>query len=178
MIQFTLFDTAIGTCGIAWTTSGVRAVQLPEDSQAATRARLVRRYPDAEAALPAARVQLAIDAIIALLGGEATDLSGIALDDAHVPEFNRRVYAIARDIPPGSTRTYGNIAKELGDPLLAQQVGQALGRNPFPIIVPCHRVLAANGKLGGFSAPGGRDTKRRMLLIEGALLDEPLNLFG
>jgi methylated-DNA-[protein]-cysteine S-methyltransferase len=178
MTAFTLFDTAIGTCGIAWTDSGIRAVQLPEGSAATTRARLLHRNAGAELAEPPADVHAVIKAIEALLQGEAIDLTTVPLDDTGVPEFNRYVYNITRAIPLGSTRTYGSIASELGDPQLAQQVGQVLGRNPFPIIVPCHRVLAANGKLGGFSAPGGVETKRRMLLIERALPDEPLSLFS
>ena len=110
----------------------------------------------------------AIEDITALLSGDRRDLSGIALDLDGVAEFPRRVYALARTIPPGQTLTYGEIASKLGDPLRAREVGQALARNPFPIVVPCHRVLAANGKSGGFSAPGGVSTKLRMLEIEGA----------
>jgi methylated-DNA-[protein]-cysteine S-methyltransferase len=178
MTEFTLFDTAIGTCGIAWTSVGIRAVQLPEGSSATTRARLLHRNSGAIAGTPPRDVQATIDSIMSLLAGDAIDLTSVPLDDAEVPSFNRSVYVITRAIPLGSTRTYGSIATELGDQRLAQQVGQALGRNPFPIIVPCHRVLAANGKLGGFSAPGGVDTKRRMLVIERALPDEPLSLFG
>ncbi len=178
MTNFTLFDTTIGTCGIAWSGAGVTGVQLPEGSLATTRARLLHRNAGAEPTSAPSSVQSIIDSIIALFNGKAIDLTAVQLDDAHVPDFNRRVYAITRAIPLGSTRTYGSIASELGDPLLAQQVGQALGRNPFPIIVPCHRVLGANGKLVGFSAPGGVDTKRRMLLIERALPDEPLSLFS
>jgi methylated-DNA-[protein]-cysteine S-methyltransferase len=178
MTSFALFDTPIGTCGIAWTNVGVRGVQLPEGSVATTRARLLHRNSAAQPASPPAPVQAVIESIDALLHGEPIDLTGVPLDDSEVPEFNRRVYAVTRTIPLGATRTYGSIAIELGDQLLAQQVGQALGRNPFPIIVPCHRVLAANGKLGGFSAPGGVETKRRMLRIEGAFPDEPLSLFS
>ena len=178
MTHYTLFTTALGTCGIAWSTAGISAVQLPEESAEATRRRLLHKAPHAVEEEPTDAVRSIIERIRTLLTGQRTDLADIQLDDSDVPEFNRRVYALARQIPPGATRTYGSIAKELGDPLLAQQVGVALGRNPFPIIIPCHRVLAANGKLGGFSAPGGVDTKKRMLLIEGALPDEPLSLFG
>jgi methylated-DNA-[protein]-cysteine S-methyltransferase len=178
MTQFTLFDTAIGTCGIAWTGVGICGVQLPEGSAATTRARLLHRNSGALPADAPAEVQSVISSIEALMNGEAIDLTGAPLDDSDVPDFNRRVYAITRAIPLGATSTYGSIAAQLGDATLAQQVGQALGRNPFPIIVPCHRVLAANGKLGGFSAPGGVETKRRMLLIERALPDEPLSLFS
>jgi methylated-DNA-[protein]-cysteine S-methyltransferase len=119
----------------------------------------------------------AIAGMIGLLEGDAVDLRDVVVDLEGVPDFARRVYMIAREIEPGATRTYGSIATELGDRMLAQEVGQALGRNPVPVIIPCHRVLAANGKLGGFSAPGGSETKRRMLMIEGALPNEPLGLF-
>ena len=118
-----------------------------------------------------------IERIGALLRGERIDLSDVPVDLGRVPEFERRVYAIARAIPPGSTMTYGEIAKRLGDPLLARDVGQAMGHNPFPIVVPCHRVLAAGGKPGGFSAPGGVDTKLRMLRIEGAAAAAQASLF-
>jgi methylated-DNA-[protein]-cysteine S-methyltransferase len=110
----------------------------------------------------------AIEGVVALLSGEKRDLSAIALDTTEVPEFHRRVYAVARAVPPGSTITYGEIATRLGDPTAARAVGQALGRNPFALIVPCHRVLAAGGNAGGFSASGGATTKLRLLAIEGA----------
>jgi methylated-DNA-[protein]-cysteine S-methyltransferase len=166
---FTLFDTAIGRCAIAWGDAGVTAVTLPEPSEAATRARVARRHPNArEQASPPDDVAAAIDAIQRLLDGQKNDLSAIALDMSAIPDFERRVYVETRSIPPGETLTYGDIATRLGDIGLSRAVGQALGRNPFPIVVPCHRVLAAGGKSGGFSAPGGVDTKRRMLEIEGA----------
>jgi methylated-DNA-[protein]-cysteine S-methyltransferase len=117
---------------------------------------------------PPPSVQAAIDGIVALLCGEARDLSQIALDMGGVPEFDRRVYEMARTIAPGETLSYGDLATRLGDPAAAREVGQALGRNPFPVIVPCHRVVAAAGRLGGFSAPGGAATKRRLLAIESA----------
>ena len=115
-----------------------------------------------------AQARHAIDGIVALLNGEPRDLRDITIDDRDTPEFNARVYAIARAIPPGETMTYGQIATLLGDPLLAREVGVALGQNPTPIVMPCHRVLAANGKPGGFSATGGVATKLRLLSIEGA----------
>jgi methylated-DNA-[protein]-cysteine S-methyltransferase len=164
----TLFDTAIGRCGIAWGGRGIVGVQLPEAYEAATRARLLRRFPDAREGEPPATVRRAVDAITALLRGERTDLTSVPLDMERVPEFHRRVYEAARAIPPGSTRSYGEIAKQLGEPGSARAVGQALGRNPFAIVVPCHRVLAAGGRSGGFSATGGVTTKLRMLAIEGA----------
>jgi methylated-DNA-[protein]-cysteine S-methyltransferase len=172
-MNWALFDTSIGRCGIAWTARGIAAVQLPEVGEHETRARLLRSRPEAVESLPSGDVQAAIDAITALLRGERIDLSFIPLDVTGVPNFHQRVYDIARTIPPGSTLTYGDIAKRLGDVTLSRAVGQALGRNPFVVIVPCHRVLAAGGKVGGFSAPGGAATKLRMLKIEGVELGEP-----
>ncbi len=167
-LNFALFETVIGACGIVWTARGVCGVQLPEQDAAATRARVQRRFPHATEAAPPPAIQDAIDGIVALLSGEPRDLSHIVIDDAAISDFNRKVYAIARAIPPGQTMTYGEIAERLGDKALARAVGQAMGENPTPIIMPCHRVLAANGKTGGFSAPGGVVTKLRLLTIEGA----------
>jgi methylated-DNA-[protein]-cysteine S-methyltransferase len=174
---FTIFDTAIGHCGISWSSRGICAVQLPETDEHRTRARLLRRCPQAHVAVPPPEVQRAIDAIVALLRGKASDLSAVALDMDRVPAFERRVYEVARTIPPGATLSYGEIADRLGDRSLAHEVGQALGRNPIPIIVPCHRVLAA-GKVGGFSANGGVATKLRLLAIEGAGTRDPSTLFA
>ena len=167
-LSFALFETAIGSCGIVWTGRGIYAVQLPENSAAATHARVRRRYPSARETEPPAAIGHAIDEIVALLRGEKRDLRHIAIDDSDTPDFNRRVYAIARAIPPGGTMTYGEVAERLGDKALARAVGQALGENPCPILMPCHRVLAADGKTGGFSAPGGIVTKLKLLSIEGA----------
>lgn len=163
---YTLFDTPIGRCAIAWNPRGVAGVWLPEDHDETLQARLRRRFVEA---LPPPEVTTAIAAIVALLRGEAADLSAIVLDLDAVPAFHRRVYAVARAIGPGRTRTYGEIAAELGESGSARAVGQALGRNRFPIVVPCHRVLAAGGRAGGFSAPGGTATKLRLLEIEGGL---------
>ena len=167
---FAIFETAIGACGVAWSHAGIMSVQLPERNADATRARLARRCGGAGETLPPPEVQRAIDAIVALLDGEPSDLSFVALDVEGVPDFYRRVYEVARTIPPGATRSYGEIAARLGDPGSARAVGQALGRNPFPIVVPCHRVLAAGGRTGGFSARGGTKTKLTLLAIEGAQL--------
>lgn len=175
--RYCLFETPLGTCAVAWTDAGICGASLPERAARQTRTRILRRHATAIESAPTATINDAIDDIVRLLSGEPLDLSHISLDESGLPELNRRVYAITRAIPPGRTRTYGDIANELGDPMLAQRVGQALGHNPIPIITPCHRVLAASGKMGGFSAPGGTDTKRRMLLIEHALPHEPLDLF-
>jgi methylated-DNA-[protein]-cysteine S-methyltransferase len=166
--RFALFETAIGCCALIWSARGVAGVQLPEKTEDATRARVLRRFAGAREETPPATMQRAIDGIVALLHGELRDLTDIGIDDKDVPEFNRRVYSIARMIPPGATMTYGEIAERLGDKSLAREVGRAMGENPTPIIMPCHRVLAAGGKSGGFSASGGVVTKLRLLTIEGA----------
>jgi methylated-DNA-[protein]-cysteine S-methyltransferase len=163
---FALFDTAIGQCGVAWSERGIVGVQLPEAGEAETRERMLHRFPTAAESAPPPRVQQALDRIVALLEGGNSDLSTVALDMDGVPPFHRRVYELARTIPPGKTLSYGVIAAQLGARGAARAVGQALGHNPFPIVVPCHRVLAAGGKIGGFSAHGGAATKRRMLAIE------------
>jgi len=166
--SFAIFDTAIGTCGIVWNARGIAGVQIHDGTEAATRSRLLRRFAGAQEAKPLAHVQQAINGVVALLRGEKRDLNDVTIDIDGLPEFNRKVYIIARTIPPGSTLTYGEIAERLGDKLLAREVGQALGQNPIPLIIPCHRVLAAGGKTGGFSAPGGVVSKLRLLTIEGA----------
>jgi methylated-DNA-[protein]-cysteine S-methyltransferase len=171
---FALFETAIGCCGIVWSERGIAGVQLPEKSVEATRARVHRRYPAAHETMPPAHVQRVIGGVCGLLRGERIELTEVDLDDDGVPEFNRRVYEVARSIRPGATLSYGDIAERLGDRTLARDVAQALSQNPCPIIVPCHRVLAAGGKMGGFSAPGGVRTKLRLLSIEGAQYGEPM----
>jgi methylated-DNA-[protein]-cysteine S-methyltransferase len=173
-IGFALFETAIGRCGIAWGPEGIVAVQLPERRAADTRARILRRCPEAREAEPPPVVARTVDGIAALLRGEDVDLTTAPLDMEGVDPFPRRVYEIARTIRPGATLTYGDVAVRLGAPGSARAVGRALGDNPFPILVPCHRVLAAGGKAGGFSGSGGVATKLRMLAIEGAQRSLPL----
>ena len=168
MYRYTHFDTALGRCAIAWGPAGIVAVELPGRDDAATLRRIRRARPDAVTGDPPPDVAAAIERIAGVLAGASDDLVGVRVDLSGVPEFNRRVYAAARAIPPGSTRSYGELADAIGERGGAQAVGQALGRNPVPIVVPCHRVLAADGSLRGFSAPGGLDTKRRMLELEGA----------
>ena len=164
---FSLFDTAIGRCAIAWNARGIAGVGFPEGNERATRDRLRRRFPKARESTAPADVQRVIDDIAALLAGTSREPSYARLDTAGLSDLQRRVYDIARKIPFGATLTYGEIAERLGDRALARDVGEALGDNPFPIIVPCHRVLAAGNKIGGFSAPGGVNTKLRLLAIEG-----------
>ena len=137
---FALFETPIGLCGLAWSEQGLIGVQLPEAAPGAAWARLRRRYPHA--------VEDHVRQVVA--------------------PFNRRVYEVARAIPPGETSTYGQIAKAIGEPGAARAIGRAMGDNPWPIIVPCHRVLGADGKAGGFSANGGVETKAKLLTIERA----------
>ena len=175
---FALFDTAIGTCGVAWNARGLTGVQLPQSEGGDPRTRMARRHPQAVEADPPPAVAEAIAGMQALLKGEPRDLLEVKLDDGDLGPLSAKVYAISRAIPPGRTLTYGDIAKQLGDVSLSRAVGQALGANPWPIVVPCHRILAAGGRKGGFSAPGGADTKLRMLEIEGALAPETLPLFG
>jgi methylated-DNA-[protein]-cysteine S-methyltransferase len=176
-LHFALFETAIGRCGIVWSKRGIVAVRFPERGENAVRNRIVRRFPDAREAAPPEIMQRAIADIIALLSGEARDLRHIEIDLGGAPDFNRRVYEVARTIPPGKTLSYGEVAERLGDRNLARDVAQILGQNPVPIIVPCHRVMAAGRKTGGFSVPGGVQTKLRLLSIEGAQLEEAPMLF-
>ncbi len=175
--HFAIFDTPLGRCGIAWGARGINAVQLPMGSENMTRARIRQRFGDIAESSPTDEVQAAIDGIVELLAGKPNDLRQIVLDLDGVPEFHRGVYDIARAIPPGKTLTYGDIAKRLGGVELSRDVGQALGRNPCPVVVPCHRVLAAGDKPGGFSANGGVVTKLKMLEIEGAVVNYTPSLF-
>jgi methylated-DNA-[protein]-cysteine S-methyltransferase len=176
-LGFALFDTAIGRCGIAWSERGIVAVRFPERSDDATRNRILKRFPDAREAKPSVAAQRAIDGIVALLSGERRDLRDVSVDMQDVPDFNRQVYDVARGIRPGTTLTYGEVAERLGDRNLARDVAQALSQNACPIVVPCHRVMAAGGKTGGFSAPGGVKTKLKLLSIEGAQLEQSPLLF-
>jgi methylated-DNA-[protein]-cysteine S-methyltransferase len=170
MTQYTLFETAIGWAGLAWADKGLVGVHLPDADPELARRSFLRKFPDAAEAAPPAFVDKVIADIRELLAGKAVDLLDAPIDTSRVPEFNARVYEIARAIPPGETLTYGEIATRLGDKLLARDVGAAMGANPWPIVVPCHRVTAAGGKLGGFSARGGSDTKLKLLTIEGAAI--------
>lgn len=175
--HYAWFDTPIGECALVWGEAGVRGLMLPGAERARTLASLRRRHPHAREGVPTPAIAAAIAQLHALLAGERETLAAIALDMDGVPEFHRRVYDAARRIGPGRTCTYGELAETLGEPGAARAVGQALGANPFAIIVPCHRVLAAGGRSGGFSAPGGVDTKRRLLEIEQARIGNQPQLF-
>jgi len=167
-VGFALFRSAIGQCAIAWSDAGVVAVRLPERRVSETRARIQKSYPEAKETVPPANIRHVIDELTALLAGEPRDLSDAPIDMEGLPPYHQRVYQMVRRIPPGSTACYGDIAARLGSVQAARAVGQALARNPLTLIVPCHRVLSSSGGMGGFSAPGGTVTKRRLLRIEGA----------
>lgn len=174
---FALFDTVIGRCGLAWGADGLVGVQLPEATPGAAWARLRKRFPDAVEAEPPPEIEAVIDRIRDLLAGGRDDLADIILDEAGQSAFNLRVYAIARAIPPGETSTYGEVARAMSEPDAARAVGKALGENPWPIVVPCHRVLGSSGSIGGFSASGGSTTKARLLTIEKAKTSAAPTLF-
>ena len=175
---YCLFGTAIGQCGIAWGPNGIVGLQLPEATERAAVATLRRRFPALTMAVPTAAAVAAIGRIKAFLAGAGDDFLDLELDFAGTGAWDRAVYVAARAIPAGTTTTYGALATRIGDPGQARAVGQALGRNPWPIVVPCHRITAAEGRMGGFSAPGGTATKLKLLEIEGALRPELLPLFG
>lgn len=169
-VAYILFDTAIGTCAVAWGARGIRSSRLPERTRAATRLELERRFPGACEGEPPAEVHEAMRAIVDLLDGKKRDLTRLRLDMDGISAFARTVYQAARTIPPGETSSYGELADRIGRSGAARAVGHALGRNPFAIVVPCHRVLARGGELVGFSAAGGVHTKARLLQIEGVVL--------
>jgi methylated-DNA-[protein]-cysteine S-methyltransferase len=165
---YTIFDTGIGRCGIAWSDSGIVGVQLPEAREIETRKRLFHLYPDAREMRPPPNVEMAIEGIVALLRGEPGEFSDVILDMSGIPAFNERVYAFTRTIPRGETRSYGQVAASLRPSGAVRSVAQAIARNPFVIIVPCHRVLEAGGYPDKISANGGAISKRRLLSIDGA----------
>lgn len=171
-----LFETAIGWCGVAWGDAALVGVQLPERDETATRNLMRRRFGSREAPAPE-YVAAIIGRVRALLEGERDAMVDVPLDLSGIPEFYRRVYEITRAIPPGRTLSYGEIARQLGEPGAARAVGQALGHNPFAPVIPCHRVLAARTGPGGFSAGGGVATKLRLLQIEQAQLGNEPGLF-
>ena len=172
--QYCIFETAGGFCGIAWNGVGVTRFQLPTRSAEATERLMQRRLPGAAPGTPPAAVAATIAAVKRYFAGEATDFSGVRLDLGEQSDFFRQVYDAARRVGWGRTTTYGTLAKELGaEPQAARDVGEAMAKNPVALIIPCHRVLAAGGKVGGFSAPGGAATKLRMLELEGVRVGPP-----
>jgi methylated-DNA-[protein]-cysteine S-methyltransferase len=172
--HYCIFETAGGFCAIAWNHGGITRFQLPAKSAEAATRSLLRRLPSATPGPPTPDALAAIAAARRYFGGAKTDFADLKLDLGEQPAFFVRIYAAARQIGWGHTTTYGALAKELGaGPEAARDVGQAMASNPVPLIIPCHRVLAAGGKLGGFSAPGGASAKRRMLALEGIELEPP-----
>ncbi|TPQ26359.1 cysteine methyltransferase [Bradyrhizobium guangdongense] len=165
---YSIFDTAIGRCGIVWSNAGVVAVQLPEAREIDTRRRIYQAHPEAREQQPPDNTELAIDGIVALLHGDHADFTHVGLDVSDVHAFNRRVYELTRAIPRGETRTYNEIARQLGASGASHSVAQAIAKNPYMIIVPCHRVLEAGNYADRISAYGGVISKRRLLSIEGA----------
>jgi methylated-DNA-[protein]-cysteine S-methyltransferase len=170
--EYWLFDTAIGWCGIAWTETGVARLQLPERDSGATERRLVRGSASAASGLPPTAAR-AVELVRLYLGGRRVDFSPVTLDLTGVNAFHRKMYDVARSVGFGQTATYGEIADRAGSPGAARGVGQAMSRNPVPIIIPCHRILAAGNRIGGFSAFGGTSTKQRLLALEGVRTDTP-----
>ena len=172
--HYLIFETAGGFCGVAWSDIGITRFQLPTKSAEATERMLLRRVPGAEPGAPTPEVVEAVAAVKRYFEGEATDFSGVKLDLGEQDRFFEGIYAAARQLGWGHTTTYGALAKQLGaGPEAARDVGQAMARNPVPLIIPCHRVLAAGGKVGGFSAPGGSVAKARMLELEGVHFEPP-----
>jgi methylated-DNA-[protein]-cysteine S-methyltransferase len=170
MTRYSLFDTAIGTCGVAWSERGLTRLQLPESDRDATEKRLSARAASATQAMPAA-----IDRLIAgiqdHMTGRSVDFVAVAVDLTDVGPFEQQIYAAARLVLWGKTLSYGELAAQIGSPGAARAVGQALGRNPVPIVIPCHRILAKGRRIGGFSAHGGSVTKERLLALEGVRID-------
>ncbi|MBP1861783.1 methylated-DNA--[protein]-cysteine S-methyltransferase [Rhizobium herbae] len=172
--QYLIFETAGGFCGIAWNDVGITRFQLPTKSAEATERLLLRRLPGAEAGTPTPELAEAVAAVKRYFDGEETDFSGFKLDLGGQDPFFEQIYSAARRVAWGHTTTYGALAKELGGgPEAARDVGQAMAKNPVALIIPCHRVLAAGGKIGGFSAPGGSSAKARMLELEGVHVGPP-----
>ena len=176
--RFTLFGTAIGQCALTWRGGRLTGVFLPALNDAAERRAIEKRAKGSTASAPAPFVVRAIDRINRLCSGEAVTFEDTPLERSSIEPLCNRIYDILLCVPFGKTTTYGAIAEELGDKSLSRAVGAAMGSNPFPIIIPCHRVTGAGGKLGGFSAPGGASAKRQLLEIEGAFAVETLPLFG
>lgn len=164
------FDTAIGTCGLAWTAAGIAWVQLPEATAADTRARLRLRSGAKEVERAPRAIQPAVERLSRYFEGEDVDLGEIPVDVQDATDFERRVYTALVAVPRGQTCTYGELAAVAGEPQAARAVGRAVGKNPVPVLIPCHRVLAAGRQPGGFSAPGGLDTKAKLLALEGVVL--------
>ncbi len=172
--RYIVFETALGFCGIAWSDTGITALRLPDKTAEATERAVRRRAPDAEPGTPPPMVADVVGAVKRYFAGAVTDFADVTLDLDGQDAFFAQIYAAARRVGWGHTTTYGALTKELGaGPEVARDVGQAMAHNPVPLIIPCHRILAAGGKIGGFSAPGGAATKMKMLELEGVHLAPP-----
>ena len=172
--RYRLFETAHGVAAIAWHTCGIINFRLPAPSPEATERAVLRRLPNAITDEPPPEVAATIAAARRYFDGEKMDFSGVAVDLGAQQPFFEKIYDVVRRLGWGQTTTYGAVARELGaGPEAARDVGQAMASNPIPLIIPCHRVLAAGGKVGGFSAPGGSTSKLKMLAIEGVDLSPP-----
>lgn len=171
--SFHVFQTALGGAAIAWTGDGICAFVLPDGDQAIAAARMRRRLPGSEPRDPTQEPRDCIAQVRHYARGGAVDFDDVRLDLSSADSFDLAIYQAARSVGFGQTTTYGGLAAMAGHPGLAREAGQALGRNPLPLLVPCHRILAAGNRLGGFSAPGGAATKRRMLGLEGVSLSSP-----
>ena len=166
--QYLIFETAYGFCGIAWNGTGVTGLQLPAKTGVASERSLLRKVPGAVPGTPGAGMREVIGAVKRYFAGGVVDFADVRLDLPELDDLFRQIYAAVRAVRWGQTTTYGGVAKGLGaGPEVARDVGQAMARNPIPLIIPCHRVLAAGNKVGGFSAPGGSTAKIRMLELEG-----------
>jgi methylated-DNA-[protein]-cysteine S-methyltransferase len=174
--HYCLFETAIGPCGIAWTDDGLTRLQLPESSRDATERRLQKRAGNTGPGLPPPPIRRAITDLQSYMIGDRVDFAAVPIDWTGVSPFHLRIYEATRALGWGETASYGEIARRAGPPVVARAVGQAMSRNPVPVIMPCHRVLAAGRKIGGFSAHGGAVTKERLLALEGVRLaaEEPV----
>ncbi len=168
MIREAIFKTEWGWCGVVVGRGGILQVILPDERKDLVRARIRSRYPDAqEGGKGTEGVQRALKRYFV---GKRVDFD-FPLDLSSYSDFQRRVWEVARTIPYGEVRSYQWVSSKLGNPRGGRAVGSALGRNPVPVIVPCHRVIRADGKLGGFSGPGGIKLKRKMLALEGVRLN-------
>lgn len=174
---YSIFDTALGRCGIAWGPAGIVGVQLASSREIETRAQLLRRFPDARESKSPAEIEAAIEAIATLLRGQASDLPDVTLDMIGVSPFNRRVFALLRTVPRGDTITFAEISAKLGVSGATYSVSHAIARNPFPVLVPCHRAVATRGDTAGAPSFGGNITRYRLLSLEGALAGRGPSLF-
>ena len=172
-VAYAIVETAIGPIGIAWSAAGIRSVALPQRDRAAMERRFTAKLDGAAPGEPPPAVAAAIELIKRYAEGEAVDFSSVVVDLDGVDLFRRAIYQAARRLGFGETTTYGGLADAAGQPGKARETGEALGRNPVPIIVPCHRIVAAGGKIGGFSAPGGSATKEKLLAMEGVRVGPP-----